>query len=288
MANYRDRYTRRKKLSSREPVFKLDLKGLIRLAIVFGAIVAAIFIIANLVVQSNVASSYMAKAETIKVGVRTDIKGFGEVSGSGAIQGFDADVARQVITRVFGETKPVSFVQISSEEAGAGIKYGTIDCAIGFLTPKTERVSGFLVTDPYYTDHISVVSASAGIAKAITDLDQKNIGILGTSLSSTQVTDYLKQQKVTVQITKYYGFDEAKLDLDKNKISAFIAPQALIKQYMGSYITVGESLGSVGYSIMLPSTEGAVQSAMNKAIHEMISDNTLANLAVKWGISYNK
>lgn len=278
----------RRRLFSMEPLFKLDLKGLIRLAIVFGVVIAAVLIIINLVSQSNVASSYMAKAETIKIGIRTDVKGFGEASEDGSVQGFDADVAREVISRVFGSSKPVSFVPISSEGAGAGIKYGSVDCAIGFLAPKTERVVGFLVTDPYYTDEILTVSASAGIAKTIAELDQKNVGVLGSMLSTAQANDYLKKQNVTAQVLRYYGLDEARLDLDKNKINAFIGPAALLKQYMSNYVSVGDSIGSVGYSIMLPSSQGAVQSAMSGAIHAMQNDGTIANLAVKWGIPYRK
>ncbi len=288
MADRRDRIRRRKVLAAREPFFKIDLKGLIRLGIIAGVIVAGVLIIANAVAQSNVAGSYMAKAETIKIGVRADVKGFGEVGENGTVQGFDVDVAREVVLRVFGKDKPVAFVALSSEDAGAGIKYGEIDIAAGFLAAKTERVQGYILTDPYYTDKVYAVSASAGIANSFADLDEKNVGILSSMLSVSQATDWLRDKKVTAQIAKYYGLDDAKMDLDKNKINAFLAPQALIKQYLGNYIIVGEALGTVGYSIMLPSSQGAVQGAMSGAIHAMQSDGTMQNLAVKWGISYSK
>lgn len=288
MADRRERIRRRKALESREPFFKIDVKGLIRLGIIAGVIIAGILILSNAVAQSNVAGSYMSKAETIKVGVRTDVKGFGEVDANGTIQGFDADVASEAIVRVFGKDKPVSFVALSSEDAGAGIKYGQIDVALGFLAAKTERVSGYLVTDPYYTDKIVAVSAGAGIAASVQNLDQKDVGVLSSLISSSQADDSLKSKNVTAQIIKYYGFEDAKLDLDKNKINAFLAPQALAKQYMSGYITLGDPLGTIGYSIMLPASEGAVQGAMTNAIHAMQSDGTVANLAVKWGIPYGK
>lgn len=283
-----DRSRRHKALVSREPFFKIDIKGLIRLGILCGAVIVGILIISGLIAQSNVAGSNLAKAETIKVGVRTDVKGFGEIGAGGAIQGFDADVAKDVIARVFGQNKPVTFIALSSEDAGADIKYGDIDIAIGFLAPGTERVSGYLVTAPYYTDNLVAVTSSAGIARNIADLDQKNVGILASMISTSQVNDDLKNKNVTAQITAYYGFDDAKLDLDKKKINAFLAPQALVKQYMGDYIPLGDTVGAVGYSIMLPSTENAVQGAMSSAIRAMQSDGTLADLASKWGIPYNK
>lgn len=288
MADRRERIRRRKVLEKREPFVRIDIKGLVRIAIICCAVIVGIFIASAVVTQNNVAGSYMAKAESIKVGVRTDVKGFGETDQNGAVQGFDADVAQEVISRIFGRNKPVILVALSSEDAGADIKYGEIDVAVGFLTANTERVSGYLVTDPYYTDKIVAVSESAGIASKIEDLNQKNIGILSSMLSASQVTDSLQDKKATAQIVKYYGLDDAKMDLDKKKINAFVAPRALIKQYMGNYYTLGDDFGTIGYSIMLPSSQGAVQSAMSGAIHNMEKDGTLAKLAAKWGIPFDK
>ena len=284
----RDNKPKRRSLPGRDPALKIDLRQIVRFEIIAGVIVAVILVLVNLIMQGNVATSQLAKMETIRIGVRTDVQGFGEISGSGAIQGFDADVATEVVSRVFGKDKLIKLVQLSSEDAGAQIKYGTADIGIGFLAQGTERAQGFLLTGSYYKDDVCLVVSDPNAVKSAADLNGKNVGILNSMITQAQANTYLKNLNVTAQVTRYYGYEQAMIDLDTHKIYAFMAPRALLKQYMSKYPQLGQPVAQVGYSIILSSTQGAVQGAMNTAIRAMQSDGTIGNLAAKWGLSYKK
>lgn len=286
--NIRERKNRFRFLSGREPVQKIELKQLIRFFVIVGAIVAVILISVSLILQGNIESSYLAKAETIRVGVRSDVQGFGQVSESGEIQGFDVDVAREVLKRVLGEDKPLEFISLNSEDAGAGIKYDKIDLGIGFLAEGTDRVAGFMLTDAYYYDNIYAAVKDSAAIGSLEDLNGKNVGILNSMITQAQANDYMEQLNISANINRYFSFEDAADDMEAQKIDAFMAPEALLRQYMDQYARVSKPVSRIGYSMILPSKQSAVQGAINAAIHAMERDGTMESLANKWGIPYNK
>ena len=284
----RERKSRFRLLSSRETVQKIDLKQMVRFFVVVGAIVAAIVISVSLILQGNIESSYLAKTETIRVGVRTDVQGFGQAGETGEIQGFDVDVAREVLSRILGKDKPLKFIPLESEDAGAGIKYDKIDLGLGFLAEDTDRVKGFMLTDPYYYDNIYAAVSDAGAISSPDALDGKNVGILNSMITQARASDYLDQLHISATIDRYFSFEDAAGALETKKIDAFLAPEALLRQYMDQYTRVNQPIAQIGYSIILPSGQSAVQGAINAAIHALERDGTIESLANKWGIPYNK
>lgn len=282
----RERKSGLKSLIARENIFKIDRAQLIKLLVIAGAIVAAVLVIAGLVARGNIESSFLAEAETVRVGIRTDVAGFGQVNEAGEIGGFDADIAREAVSRVLKTEKPVEFVPLTSEEAGAGIKYKKVDIAIGFLAPGTDRVEGFTLTDPYYTDDICAAVADPSITSP-SALNGKTVGILNSMIPLAAANDYLDRLKITADITRYYGIDEAAVDLDAGKINAFLAPEAILKQYLPSYRQISEPVAEIGYGILIPSSQSVVQGSLNDAIHAMKRDGTIEKLAQKWGLPYN-
>lgn len=284
----RERKNRFRFLSGKEPIQKADLKQMIRFFAVVGAIAVAIVISVSMILQGNIQSSYLARAEIIRVGVRTDVQGFAQVSDTGEVQGFDADVAREVLKRVLGKDKPLEFIPLKSEDAGAGIKYNKIDLGLGFLAEGIDRVRGFMLTDPYYYDNVYAAAADPGAIRTTEELNGKTVGILNSMITQAQANDYLDRLNISAKISRYFSLEDAAADMQAKKIDAFVAPEALLRQYMDQYARVGKPIGRIGYSIILPSKQNSVQGAMDAAIHAMQRDGTIEKLAKKWGIPYNK
>lgn len=268
---------------SHENLLKIDKTQLIKLLIVAGAIIAAVLLIAGFVARGNVESSFLARAEIVRVGIRTDIAGFGQVNEAGEVEGFDADVAREVINRVLKTDKPIVFVPLTSEGAGSGIKYGKVEISIGLLAPDTDRVKGFTLTDPYYTDNIYAVAGNPSLS-SLSALNGKNVGILNSMIPLATANDYLSRLGISATIVRYFGLDEAVFDLNNKKIDAFLAPEAILNQYMPSLPRISEPVAQIGYGILLPSAQSVVQGAMNDAIRAMKRDGTTGSLALKWGL----
>lgn len=268
---------------SRESLLKIDKTQWIKLLIVAGAILAAVLVIAGLIARGNIESSFLARAETVRIGIRTDITGYGQVNEAGEIEGFDADVAREAVDRVLKTDKPVEFVPLSSEEAGASIKYGKAEIAIGLLTPGTDRVAGFALTDPYFMDNI-YAAVEDPFLSGLSALDGKNVGILNSMIPLATANAYMDRLGISANIVRYYGLDEAIFDLNNKKIDAFLAPGAILDQYMPDFSRIGEPVAQTGYGILLPSSQSVVQSALNDAIRAMKRDGTIDELARKWGL----
>jgi len=281
----REQKKRLTSIISRETFSNINKSQLIRLLIIAGAVITAIAVIASLAMRGNIESSFLAQAETVRVGIRTDIAGFGQVGESGEIEGFDADVAKEVVSRVLQTDKPVEFVGIASEDAGAAIKYDRVDIALGFLAQDTDRVSGFTLTDPYYTENVDAAVADPSIS-TLSALNGKKIGILNSAIPLATANGYLESLNITADIERYFSLDDAAFDLGAQKIDAFLAPESVLKQYLPSYTKISEPVAQIGYGILIPSSQNVVEAAMNDAIRSMQRDGTIESLAQKWGIPY--
>ena len=235
------------------------------------------------IARGNIETSFLAEAEIVRIGIRTDITGFGQESESGGIEGFDADVAREAVERVLKTDKPVEFVPLSSEEAGASIKYGKAGIAIGLLAPGTDRVEGFTLTDPSYMDNI-YAAVEGPFFTSLSALDGKNVGILNSMIPLATANEYMDRLGITANIVRYYGLDEAVFDLDNKKIDAFLAPGAMLDQYMPAYPRISEPVAQIGYGILIPSSQSVVQSALNDAIRAMKREGIIDDLVRKWGL----
>ncbi len=268
---------------SRESFQTIDKAQIIKILIIAGAVVIAVLVLAGMINRGNVDSSFLAQAETVRVGVRTDIAGFGEIDEAGEVEGFDADVAREVVSRVLAEDKPITFIPLTSEDAGASIKYDKVDIAIGFLVPGTARVEGFTITDPYYTDTVYAAVADPAIA-SLSALEGKKVGILNSMIPLATANGYLDDLNISADVTRYFGLEEAIADLDMGKIDAFLAPEAFLTQYLPSHYRIDEPVAQIGYGILLPSSQSVIQGEMNDAIRSMERDGTLDALAEKWGV----
>lgn len=120
----------------------------------------------------------------LTVGVKFDQPLIGQQnSANGKIEGFDAEMARLLTQRIFGEVKEgdegnLRFVETTSENRETYINDGTVDVVIASYSMYPERLESFDFAGPYfYTGQNVMVAADNTDITSVADLSGKKVCI---------------------------------------------------------------------------------------------------------------
>ena len=267
---------------------KLNLRFKLSSMIRFGAIVAAVIVVivfaAQYLHQRDIRNSYLAGKEIITVGMRADVAGFGTKDENGDLCGYDADVITEVLHGLYGSEVPVRFFELTTEDAGATMKYAQTDITLGFLVSGSDRTDGFALSDPYYYDDVLLVLRPGGSLSDFSALAGKNIGILNSMITVKTATEWVDKTGIEAEVLRYYDYTTAQEDLTSGKMEAFMCPRAIADQYFADYPRAQETLFTVGYCIMVPNAQKATANLINSELSELKAEGTLRELAQKWNI----
>jgi ABC-type amino acid transport substrate-binding protein len=267
-------------------IAKSNARPLILLAIIGVVVLCAILAIVNAAGRSGFRSSFLVTGDTIKIGIRTDIEGFGYIDENGEMAGFDRDVVDEVLSRLLpGTERLIEYTPITSQDAGASIKYGNANICLGILTEDTSRTKGFRLTDPYYTDSVVAVVQGSSRLDRLANMDGGKLGILNGVISEEEVEEYLKKNDMNYELLRYSDYESAMTDIEHGRVNVVVMPYAIARQFEASgFRILAEPLYGVGYHIMLPTGQAAFANEMSKVIREMEQDGTLEELRRKWGL----
>ncbi|MEF9988794.1 MAG: transporter substrate-binding domain-containing protein, partial [Christensenella sp.] len=254
-----------------ERFIKTHKKPLLIVIIAIAAIIIAAVIVSNVATKSGFETSFLSTRETVKIGIRTDVDGFGSVDEYGNIIGFDREYIDAVLKELLGDReKMYEYYPLTSQDAGGTMKYGTADIAIGLLSSGLDKTKGFTLTKPYYTDDVVLVMRKDSRAQGINDIEGNTIGLLSTAVPSGDFIKHLQKIGVEKEIVRYSDYESAMLDLDAGRIPAIAIPRALSKQFVNAeYRIAADPVYEIGYSIMLPTGQKAVETEFNRAIDKL-------------------
>lgn len=281
------KYSKEKRKNTPARAFIQRHKKKFRALLCIGLCAVAVGIIfAGLATKQGFESSFLMTRDTVKIGLRTDVEGFGEVDESGKLSGFDRDYIDAILNELLGDqTKIYEYYPLTSQDAGGAIKYGTVDIALGLLTEGTDKTKGFTLTKPYYVDDVVIVTRADSRAQGLSDIESDSIGLLSTAVPSSEFSDQLESDGYDFEILRYSDYESAMLDLDAGRAAAIAMPRAIAKQFEAAgYRVLAEPAWEVGYSIMLPTGQGAVETEFNRVIDQFAADGTTQALKQKWGL----
>ncbi|MEG2520803.1 MAG: transporter substrate-binding domain-containing protein [Christensenellaceae bacterium] len=262
----------------------INKKAILILLAVIVAVIVVIAVVSNVATKQKFEASFVETRDTIRIGLRTDIAGFGGIGADGQITGFDKDYIDMLFAELLGEkAKLYEYIPTTSQDAAGSIKYGEIDIAMGLMTPDVDKTKGFLLTKPYYTDDVVVVVKGDSRLDKLSNMDGGKLGILSNAIPIGQLEDYLKSNGMEYEVLRYSDYESAKIDLTNGTVNAMVMPNAIAKQFAGFRI-LAEPLYQVGYSIMLPTGQAAVESEFSKIVDQFEKDGTTDGLKAKWGL----
>lgn len=279
-------YRRRSRTSSNPLHFaRPSKKQLAVAALIVAAVAVAVVLMRYVSTQKNYDASFLVANDTIRVGIRVGVPGFGEMDENGEIVGFDRDYIDLVLDRLIGsDPKIFEYVPLTSQDAGAAIKYGVADICLGQLSSGLLQTNGFTLTQPYFTDRVVAVVPETSQIASIRELAD-GVGYLQTAIAASTAREQLEEIGMPTELISYADYESALSDLDHSRIGAVLMPYETARQFTRQgYRILTEELFTLGYGILLPSGQAAVAAEMSAAIAALSENGTTGVLRTKWDV----
>lgn len=220
----------------------------------------------------------------MKVGVMGTYQPYNFLNENKEMDGFDADIAKEVAKRLGVE---VEFVAQEFSGMIAGLQAEKFDVVISQMTITDERKEQMDFSDPYITNNVKViVQEDNDTITATSEFVGKDIGVgLGTN-DETYLRTVLMPEVGEFNIKTYDDVITTLKDLDAGRIDATINNMYAIKPVVeknGYKIkAVGEPIKSDKAGIATRKGNEEFIAEINKVLSEMKEDGTYKEIFVKW------
>lgn len=266
-----------------DPKYK---KRIIAIALVVVFVIILVAATSDMRVRQDFESSALAANDVIKIGLRTDIGSFGSLDEQGNIVGFNRDYVDALMASLMeGEDKLYDYVPISSQDAGAAVKYGSADICLGLLVSGAAGTTGFPMTDAYYTDRVVAVLRGDSNADSLQSIGGGRLGVLESTIPVGPVESYLERSNLDFTVLRYSDYESIMTDLQSGHASAVVMPETIAKNFQDAgYRILAQPLYETGYSMILPVGQDAAVTELNHVISLLEQNGTAQRLREKWGI----
>lgn len=272
------------------------LRIIIGIAIVL-AVIAIVFFVLSITdhqTKKQNAVDDVAATGLINVGLRGDLNKLCTYNeDTGVYEGYEKDVADEIISRLFGDEILINYVDVNTETRTAYLKRGKIDFALGAATYL--KISGIDYSSVYFSDGSAFLVMEDKI-KSMQNLSGGTIGIVQGSMhaqegdtktdeNATQMSDYLKKLEIEASVKIYASYPEAIDALRDGFVDAVCASETALTQFgKPGMLMLPERFMPNDYRVCIASSLGLFSEAVDDTIAQMKSDGTLDSLMAKWNL----
>jgi glutamate transport system substrate-binding protein len=219
----------------------------------------------------------------ITVGVKYDQPGFGQKNPtSGAIEGFDVEIAKLIAQAIFGgtvedATSKITFTEAVSKNREPFIQDGTVDLVIATYTINDARKQVVDFAGPYFAAEQDIlVKTDDTTIKGVTDLNGKKVCTAKGSTSEKNVRAQAPRADVLLFDT-YALCVEALADGRVVAVSTDNAIlQGFVKNSNGAYKLVGAPFSKEPYGIGLKKGDDAFREFLNDTLEKVFENGEWA------------
>jgi putative glutamine transport system substrate-binding protein len=173
------------------------------------------------------------KAGVIKVGVKSDVPGFGLLNtATNQYEGFEIELAKLIAGDLLGDPSKVAFTPVTAKTRGPLLDNGELDLIIATFTVTEERKLTYNLSSTYYTDAVGMlVKKSSGI-KGLADLNGKTIGVAQSATSRAAIDEAAKAAGATLKFAEFSTYPEIKAALDSGRVDVFSVDRSILAGYL--------------------------------------------------------
>jgi len=266
------------------------------------AIVLAVFVILSVIlsatgheVKKQSAVNNMKSTGLINIGLRGDIGKLCTYNeDTGKFEGFEKDVADEIVSRLFGSDVFVNYVVVNSETRGAYLRNGDIDIGFGAATNMKEK--GIIYSSSYFSDGSGFLVIEDN-KKSMGAISGGTVGIVQDTMhalesekkdhekGATLMSDYLKILEIEAAVKIYASYPEAIQALRDGFVDAVCASETMLTRFgMTGMLLLPERFMPSDYRICAASTQSLFVEALDDTIAAMKQDGTLDALMKKWDL----
>ncbi|EHQ64299.1 cystine transporter subunit [Paenibacillus dendritiformis C454] len=265
-------------------IMTVKLHKFVKAALLLTVLSVALAACGSKTAQDANALEQIKKAGKIRVGLMGTYAPYNFLNDKHEVDGFDADVAKEVAKRLGVE---VEFITGEFSGLIEGLQKNKYDALVSQVTITEDRKKLMDFSTPYVKNAVNVIvkSDNATIQK-IEDFKDKKIGVgLGTN-DEKYLRDVAMPKVGTFEIATYNDVITSLKDLDVGRIDATInnvfAIKPLIEKNQFKVKAVGEPIKEDFAGIAIRKNNPELLDAINKALAEMKSDGTFTEIFHKW------
>jgi putative glutamine transport system substrate-binding protein len=228
----------------------------------------------------------IVRAGLLKVGVKSDVPGFGMLNpDTGKYEGMEIDMAKLIAKEIFGDENRIAFTPVTAKTRGPLLDNGDIDFVLATFTVTEERKLTYNFSSIYYTDGVGLLVKKAAGYTGLKDLGGKTIGVAQSATSRQAITDGAAPLGVTVRFSEFATYPEIKAALDSGRVDAFSVDKAILRGYLDdSVILLNDTYAPQPYGITSKLSNKALASWVDDLVKKWLADGTIAGLIAKYDL----
>jgi glutamate transport system substrate-binding protein len=224
------------------------------------------------------------KRGKLVVGTKFDQPLFGlKDPTTGKVEGFDADIAREMAKGIFGAANvdaKVDFVETVSKNREPYIADGKVDIVVATYTINATRKQVVDFAGPYFLAHEDIMVKKADTSiKSVTDLNGKKVCSVQGSTSIKNLMAKAPQADTSITFDVYSKCAEA---LGDGRVQAVVTDNAilagLVSQSNGTFKVVNAPFSDEPYGIGLKKGDTAFRTFLNDRLQTIEQDGTWKKL----------
>jgi putative glutamine transport system substrate-binding protein len=228
----------------------------------------------------------IVRAGVLKVGVKSDVPGFGLLNpDTGIYEGMEIDIARLIAGEIFGDESRVAFTPVTAKTRGPLLDNGDIDFVIATFTVTDERKLTYNFSTIYYTDGVGLLTKKAAGYTGLKDLNGKTIGVAQSATSRKAIEDGAAPLGIKVGFAEFATYPEIKAALDSGRVDAFSVDKAILRGYLDASVELlPDTYMPQPYGIASKLSKKSLASWVDGLVNKWIHDGTIDELIVKYAL----
>jgi polar amino acid transport system substrate-binding protein len=230
----------------------------------------------------------IVKRDKVIVAVMSTSPPNGFVDDAGNLTGFEVEFAKLVVKAMVGDPAKVEFVTTDGPGRFPAVLSGKADFGIGTATIYPDRAMRVAFTRPYMDSGSTVIVKAGSPIKALADLNNPKVTLLGVNSSGNQ--DRAKKYAPKATALFFDGDAASALALKSGRGNAYQTdvPVAayFVAQSNGAYVRLPGLLGDVnGNAIFMKPGDFTLWLALNTIVQEYVTGSRyteFAELYKKW------
>ncbi|MCP2277373.1 polar amino acid transport system substrate-binding protein [Nocardia amikacinitolerans] len=200
---------------------------------------------------------------------------------SGAIVGFDADIAREIARDLLGSPDLIEFRSLASADREKALQERTVDVVAKTMTITCERRKKVAFSTVYLrADHRVLAMKNSGIT-GITDLAGKRVCVV----SGTTSLDRVRREQPAATILTVPTWADCLVVLQQRQVDAVSTDDAILAGLAAQdpYTElVGDSISAEPYGIGIPKDADDLVRFVNGTLERLRTDGTWTRLYQQW------
>ena len=170
--------------------------------------------------------------ETLKVGVKEDVPGFGFFNTkTNTYEGFEIDLAKMIAKELGYDEEKIEFIPVSTRTRGPLLDNFEVDFVIATFTITEERKQLYSFTTPYYTDYIGFMVKKLSGIKSLSELNGKTIGVVKKAPTMRELQMHMDEINLNFTFEEYISALDVRKALDKGEVDAFSIGHSILHGY---------------------------------------------------------